>query len=305
MATPLSRQKKLYQLTVTIPAIAEEPASAVIESLFAQWPISFTEPESGITQLSLFLAVDHPPSKAQLSELGTKLDALNSYGIPVGNPTVRVARLANRNWKHSWKRHFKPLQIGRHLLLRPSWSKRRAMPGQSLVVLDPGLSFGTGQHPTTSFCLRELVNARKENLNPSLLDIGTGSGILAIAAAKLGYTPVHGFDYDPDSIRVAGANARRNRVDHKIRFRRQDLSTLPARGRQKWDVVCANLLADLLTQEAGKILNRVKPGGVLVIAGILSKEFNTLDQHFTALGVQPIRTRTEGEWRSGSYRVPA
>jgi ribosomal protein L11 methyltransferase len=218
---------------------------------------------------------------------------------------VRLTSLADRNWKHSWKRHFKPLEIGGRLLLRPSWSKRRAKPGQSVVVLDPGLSFGTGQHPTTSFCLQELVKARRPGADQSLLDMGTGSGILAIAAAKLGYQPVHAFDYDPESVRVASTNAKRNRVDRAIRFRRENLSRLPNRSRQRYDVVCANLLADLLAAEAVKIINRVKPGGTLIIAGILETEFRQLERVFLRHGLQPFRARTRGEWRSGSYRVLA
>jgi ribosomal protein L11 methyltransferase len=211
--------------------------------------------------------------------------------------------LAARNWKESWKRHFKPLEIGRHLLLRPSWSRRRAKPGQSVVVLDPGLSFGTGQHPTTTFCLRELVRARAHRKPQSFLDIGTGSGILAIAAAKLGYAPVHGFDFDPDAVRVARTNARRNRVEGSVRLGQADLSLLPLRSRQQQDVVCANLLADLLIRESARILNRVKPGGLLVLAGILEREFLELEQHYVSLGARPLRSRTEGEWCSGAYRV--
>lgn len=305
MATRVSRPARLHQLTVTVSAEAEEAAGFIIEDLFGLWPVSYSEPESSLTELSLFLAADPRPSREQLSELRTRLSALTAMGILAGRPQVRLTSLANRDWRHSWKRHFKPLEIGHHLLLRPSWSNRRAKPGQSVVVLDPGLSFGTGQHPTTSFCLRELVRARRREVEQSVLDVGTGSGILAIAAAKLGYAPVHGFDYDPESVRVASTNARRNRVDHKIRFRKDDLSRLPNRSRQQYDVICANLLADLLAAQAPRILNRVKPGGTLVLAGILANEFAELEQAFLRRGAQPLRARTKGEWRSGSYRIPA
>jgi len=305
MATRLTPKPQLHQLTVTVPSEAEEAVSLILEDFFAQWPAAYSEPESSHTELSLFLRTDQRPSRARLQELVARVRALAALDIPVGKAQIRIVRMADRNWKQSWKRHFKPLEVGRRLLLRPSWSRRKAKHGQKVVVIDPGLSFGTGQHPTTSFCLQELVRHRKERLDQSFLDIGTGSGILAIAAAKLGYKPVHGFDNDPQSVSAALANARRNRIDHRLRFRREDLSALPRQGRLRYDVVCANLLADLLTTQAGRILNRVKPGGVLVIAGILSSEFKELERHFISLGTRPLRTRTKGEWRSGSYRIPA
>lgn len=305
MAARLSQYGELYQLQVTIPAGAEEAASAILESLFAQWPVSFRLPDSDHAQLSLFLPANQRPSRPQIADLNVRLRELTAFGVPAGRPKVRVTRLTNRNWKESWKRHFKPLEIGHRLLIRPSWSRRRAKRGQTVLVIDPGLSFGTGQHPTTSFCLRELARARTKGAGQSLLDIGTGSGILALAAAKLGYEPVLGFDCDPESVRVASANARRNRLHHVIRFSRKDVSRLPGTTHGKWDVVCANLLADLLMSEARKIVNRVKPGGVLIIAGILRNEFGSVEKQFVPLGVQRLRTRTEGEWRSGSYRVPA
>jgi SAM-dependent methyltransferase len=128
-----------------------------------------------------------------------------------------------------------------------------------VVVLDPGLSFGTGQHPTTGFCLRELVRRRESGVEQSFLDLGTGSGILAIAAAKMGYTPVVALDFDPDCVRVAQNNARRNRVADRVTVRRGDVSCLSKHPRPRHDVVCANLVAPLLVKEADRIAAQVRP----------------------------------------------
>src|SRR5439155_23112501 len=117
---------------------------------------------------------------------------------------------------------------GLALLLKPSWSRCRARRGQAVVVLDPGLSFGTGQHPTTRFCLEQIVARRTQDRGQSFLDMGTGSGILAIAAAKLGYHPVAAFDVDAHAVRIARANARKNGVADTLHPRRQDLRQLPA-----------------------------------------------------------------------------
>src|SRR5262249_3273167 len=142
------------------------------------------------------------------------------------------------DWAESWKRHFRPVEIGSRLLLKPSWSRRRPRKNQVLLVLDPGLSFGTGQHPTTRFCLEQLVAFASRNR--SFLDLGTGSGILVIAAKKLGYRRVTAIDSDPDAVRIARANAKRNRLEEKLRLVHQDLTRLPV-GWRKHDLVCANL----------------------------------------------------------------
>jgi len=305
MAARLKHAPSLHQLKVTVPRDAEEAAGLVIESLFGEWPVGFSQPESNQTELSLFLSADQRPSRSDIEELETRLRDLRAAGFAMGQPKVRLAPLANRDWKHSWKRHFKPMEIGGQLLVRPSWSRRRAKPGQAVVILDPGLSFGTGQHPTTGFCLRELVRSRREKAGQTFLDIGTGSGILAIAAAKLGYRPVHAFDSDPAAVRVASDNARRNRVEGRIRFQTKDLSKLPDRPRRRHDVVCANLLGDLLIREAARILHRAKPGGLLLIAGILRTEFTEVQSHFVTRGACCLRSCTEGEWQSGAYRVLA
>jgi ribosomal protein L11 methyltransferase len=170
-----------------------------------------------------------------------------------------------------------------------------------LVVLDPGLSFGTGQHPTTEFCLREIVRCRKSGMHQLFLDIGTGSGILAIAAAKLGYKPVRAFDFDPEAVRVAQANASVNGVHKKIRIERGDVAKLPEKPKEQFDLVCANLISNLLIGERRKIAAQLKPGGTLVLAGILKAEFLEVQKEFESLGLKLVSARSKREWRSGSF----
>src|SRR5262249_55485078 len=160
------------------------------------------------------------------------------------------------------------------------WSRRRARKGQATVVLDPGLSFGTGQHPTTAFCLEQLVTRRVRGQPQSLLDLGTGSGILAIAAAKLGYVPIRAVDCDAEAVRTARGNACRNRLSHQVRFLQQDVAKLPDRQSKKYSIVCANLLAPLLLAERRRILGQLENSGVLIAAGILKTEFSQLQRAF-------------------------
>jgi ribosomal protein L11 methyltransferase len=168
-------------------------------------------------------------------------------------------------------------------------------------VLDPGLSFGTGQHPTTAFCLREVTRHRKTGVRRSFLDIGTGSGILALAAAKLGYSPVYAFDFDPEAVRVARANARANGVHNELRIAREDVTKLPIHPVRRYDLICANLISTLLIAERRRMVAQLNRGGTLVLAGILRSEFPQIQKVFSELGLKLAARKTENEWCSGSF----
>jgi ribosomal protein L11 methyltransferase len=251
-----------------------------------------------------------PDAKKLKAEIAAGLKNISECGLKIGAGQIEIARVKREDWAESWKRHFHPLEIGAALLVKPSWIKQRPKKGQSVVILDPGLSFGTGQHPTTSFCLHQIVAAVCDRRNQrsqsaattkSFLDIGTGSGILAIAAAKLGYAPVHAFDFDPESVRVAKENTRKNRVDAKCKITRADITKLPLKPARQYDLVCANLISNLLIAEKKRIVNRLKPGGTLVLAGILAVEFGEVQAAFEKLGLKLAAKRVENEWCSGSF----
>ena len=167
-------------------------------------------------------------------------------------------------------------------------------------MLDPGLSFGTGHHPTTAFCLERISALRDGARAQRLLDVGCGSGILAISAVKLGYAPVAAFDFDPEAVRVAKENAAVNGVSFRISC--QDLTKLPRSCRERFDVVCANLMYDLLIQERERILARLSPGGTLVLAGILRGQFPKVQRAYEAAGLRLVASRAAKEWRSGAFR---
>ncbi len=175
-------------------------------------------------------------------------------------------------------------------------------------MLDPGLSFGTGQHATTRFCLGEIVRSRphsktSDSAKRSFLDMGTGSGILAIAAAKLGYSPVEAFDFDPDCVRIARENAALNQLESRVTIHQQDVTRLPTKAKTRFNVVCANLIYDLLIAEAERIASRLQPGGVLILAGILSSQFAEVQSAYESVGLRLMRSKSEKEWCSGAFRV--
>ena len=257
--------------------------------------------ETRVSIVSVYLTGKKNLSAVKQSAIFAGLERINACGLDTSPATVETAKVKHEDWAESWKKHFKALEIGKALLVKPSWIKKAARKNQAVVILDPGLSFGTGQHATTSFCLSEIVRLKKIEQPKSFLDIGTGSGILAIAAAKLGYKPVEAFDYDPESVRAAKANAMVNGIAKKIKLSLGDVTKLPLRAPEKFDLVCANIISNVLLAEKKRIVNRVKPDGTLVLAGILAVEFLEVQTAFEALGMKLVADKIEKEWRSGSF----
>ncbi|HXS67704.1 MAG TPA: 50S ribosomal protein L11 methyltransferase [Candidatus Polarisedimenticolia bacterium] len=317
----------LWKVSVSTTTEAEEAVTELLNEIFG-WPVSsYTDVETREVTVATYLPAEElkkrPRAAAVSRHGGTSViregvRRIKACGLDVGSGKILLRKIRREDWAESWKRHFKPIEIGLALLIKPSWAKRRPQKGQAVIVLDPGLSFGTGQHPRTGFCLREIVEASlSEPVVPpnaartaqrtvaatkkSFLDIGTGSGILAIAAAKLGFAPVDAFDFDPESVRIAKENARKNGVARKINITQADVAKLPLRSQKQYDLVCANLISTLLVVEQKRILSRLKRDGVLVIAGILKTEFDYVEQMYERAGLKLIAARTEKEWRSGAF----
>jgi ribosomal protein L11 methyltransferase len=289
----------IWKTSIATTLEAEDAVSEILATIVAPDPSAYTDVETNVTAVSVYSK--QPPGNLAKTRTALReaLADLKQFGVNIGSGRVSIVKLPRENWADSWKRHFPALEIGRALLVKPSWIKRKLKPGQKLVVLDPGLSFGTGQHPTTGFCLHEI--AKHHKTGGSFLDKGTGSGILAIAAAKLGFGPVHAFDYDPQCVKVSRANARMNRVEKKIRITQADVTKLPKRAAKQYDFVCANILANLLIAERDTILSRVKPGGRLVLAGILAREFHEVQNAYESAGWKLVASKVEKEWRSGAF----
>jgi ribosomal protein L11 methyltransferase len=310
----MKSNKTVWQISIATTMEAEDAVAELFGGLFGQPASSHFNVETQVSVVSVF-----GPQKAILARAARKtisagLKRIKSCGLNIGSSKLKTAKVRREDWAESWKRHFKPIEIGKALLIKPSWIKRKPRKSQAVVILDPGLSFGTGQHATTSFCLCEIARfstgragapCRPDTAErrhwQSFLDIGTGSGILAIAAAKLGYRPVYAFDFDSEAVRVALANARMNRVTQKLSITRGDVAKLLFRPPKKYDLVCANLISNLLIAERRRIVAQMNCGGTLVLAGILRSEFSAVQSAFEELGLRLLRCRVEKEWRSGSF----
>lgn len=295
--------KRLWQVSVVTAAEAEEAVAALLERVFGQPTSVYAHLESKISVATVYSAKPAAWLRAKKREVTAGLQIIADCGLRIEPGQISLKPVPREDWTESWKKYFKTIEIGSALLIKPSWSKRKPRPNQALVVLDPGLSFGTGQHPTTSFCLRQLVRCRKPGQPQSFLDIGSGSGILAIAAAKLGYAPVRAIDFDPTAVLIAKANARKNKVGDQVSITRTDLRRLPRVGKELYDVICANLVADLLISQAERVLNRLKANGKLILAGILAQQFASVQRTYAKMGCKLLVSHTEREWQSGVFAL--
>ncbi len=300
MAGSALKNEPLVEISCVVSSEIEEALSASFETIFGNAPSFYVDEKTKRVTAKIFVTKKQW-TRALENKANAGLAHLRECGFECGKLKTRL--LPAENWAESWKKHFKPIQIGDALLIKPSWSKLKPKKNQHVVILDPGLSFGTGQHATTSFCLSQIVKCRQSEKKQSFLDIGTGSGILAIAAAKVGYSPLNAFDFDPESIRVSKENVLVNGVGKAVRPTQQDLTKASVKSKTQFDLVCANLIFDLLIQEVQRITNRVKPGGTLVLAGILKTQFPAVQKTFEKAGFQLIRTKQEKEWRSGMFRL--
>ncbi len=243
--------------------------------------------------------IDGKGAEASIAAVRRDLGHLQAFGLrPIGELEVRPVQ--EEEWASAWKSHFPVLRVGRRLVIRPTWRRHRARPGDVVLALDPGMAFGTGLHPTTRLCLAGIERWADEGLleGARVLDVGCGSGILAIAAARLGARSVHGVDTDPIAVEATLANARRNRVARRVSAAR---GSVPLAGRQQaacgpFDLVLANLIASLLTDLAGPLGASIAPGGRMLASGIFIDREAQVVEAFRAAGLRVVDRAQETDW---------
>jgi ribosomal protein L11 methyltransferase len=244
------------------------------------------------------------------SSLQDKIEAINEYmethivpscDFALNPPTV--AYLREEDWANNWKKHFRPLKIGRRVVIKPTWEEFESNGDELIIHLDPGMAFGTGAHPTSRLCLETIERIFTDFLitgtaKPDLLDVGTGSGVLAIAAAKLGADRVVAVDIDPGAVVVAKENIGLNGVNGIV-----EVSTTPLREvHGDFSVVVANIQAEDLVRMAGELVGKTRPGGYLILSGILMEREESVLEGFAVFSLDLMETAREGEWCCITYR---
>ncbi len=228
------------------------------------------------------------------------LGHLQAFGLrEIGELTTAVVH--ESDWATAWKRHVRVMRIGRRIVIRPTWRRHRRAPDDVVIAMDPGMAFGTGLHPTTRLCLAGIERWADDGLlahgsagdgRARLLDVGCGSGILAVAAGLLGAGELVGLDTDPIAIEATLANARRNRVARRLRAWQGSLPSDAG----PFDLVAANLIASVLIAIAPALCDELRPGGRLLASGIFIDREGDVREAFAAAGLAIVRRDIEGEW---------
>jgi ribosomal protein L11 methyltransferase len=247
--------------------------------------------------------------------LQDKIDAIEAYmqkllctypGFALRPPEVFF--LQEEDWANNWKKHFKPSRIGRRIIIKPTWEEWDAAEGAIILEIDPGMAFGTGTHPTSRLCLETMeriyfleapFNSSDITTHSDFLDVGTGSGILAIAAAKFGAERIVALDIDPKAVDIAEQNLELNHVRDIVSLSTTPLSEITG----SFAVIAANILAEDLVRMARDLVGKLRKGGFLILSGILTEKEGAVFNGFAGFPLKLVETTREGEWSCITFRL--
>jgi ribosomal protein L11 methyltransferase len=222
--------------------------------------------------------------------------ALIGQALPSGLPEPQYQTVGESDWANSWKEHFHVVRIGRRFVIKPSWREYTPVNDDIVIEIDPGLAFGSGLHPTTQLCLK--LFEEMDLTGQNLFDVGTGSGVLSIAALKLGAGPIRAVDIDDVAVRVADENFELNgfpldKADTPIKTA---VGSAADTGGQQWQIVVANILAHILIQLMPDLAEAVAPGGKLILSGMIAEQEKEVTAVASRHNLQVIDRKTEEDW---------
>ena len=260
--------------------------------------------DDGVARISFYLEPDQD-NAAILAAVEEGLEEIRGWGVDVGAGTIEASQTEDKDWINNWKQYFHQFYVD-DILIKPSWEEVKPEDREKLLIqIDPGTAFGTGMHETTQLCIRQI----KKYVTPDtvLLDVGTGSGILSIAALKLGAKFACGTDLDPCAITAVKENMDVNGVDedkYTVMLGNiiDDKEVQDAVGYEKYDMVVANILAEVLVPLTPVILAQMKPGALYITSGIIDDKEETVVKAVKDAGLEVLEVNHQGEWVSVTAR---
>ena len=227
----------------------------------------------------------------RLLHIQAGIKGLAGFGLDPGTAEITVKYAEEQGWAEAWRQFFHTTRVGKHIVVKPTWEAYELGPDDIVLELDPGMAFGTGNHATTQLCLRMLEKYMKPRR--VVVDFGTGSGILAVAAAKLGASLVIAFDSDETAVRAARANVQRNDLEEFIEVH---LAEGPAFINVQVALVTANLVAETIVAQSEALAGLLKTGGILIASGITTSKCLEVEQSVRNAGFDVVESPTQDEW---------
>lgn len=301
------------ELTITVGREAEEAVSNILIDLGSQGVAiddsadylgeagPFGEVLPQVKQLNTVAITAYYPETVNLEmirqEVKERLAQLRDFGLEIGETQLTTQQLAEEDWADNWKKYFEPARVTHDLTIVPSWTDYEATIGEKIIKLDPGMAFGTGTHPTTKmslFVLEQILRGGE-----TVLDVGTGSGVLSIASSLLGAKDIYAYDLDEVAVRVAQENIELNPDMENIHVASGDL----LRGVEiEADVIVANILADILVNLTDDAYRLLKDEGYLIMSGIISEKWNLVRESAEAAGFFLETHMIQGEWNACVFK---
>lgn len=227
-----------------------------------------------------------------VEEIKTELNNLLMHDINLGRGTVTLTEVQEEDWAHAWKKYYKPVKISETITITPTWEDYTpASPNEKIIELDPGMAFGTGTHPTTILCIQAMEDYLPKGSN--VIDVGTGSGVLSIAAMKLGAERVLALDIDDLAVKVARENTKVNGVSADVTVKQNNLLD---HIEEEVDVIVSNILAEVIIRFVDDAYKLVKSGGYFITSGIISKKKDEVKEALTSQGFTVVETLLMEDW---------
>lgn len=241
-------------------------------------------------RLMAYLPVDEQLAKT-VESLRQEVAALGDFGLDPGRAEVKLMEVEDDDWATAWKAYYKPIPVGQRLMIKPTWEEVSPQEERIIIELDPGMAFGTGTHQTTTMCMEALESIMQGG--ESVIDVGCGSGILSIVAAKLGARSVQGLDYDQVAVDVTTRNVELNHVQSLVSVKKSNLLQA-AEG--KVDIIVANIIARIIIDMIPSLDAHLLPGGQFLASGIIRDRSDDIKQALSEHGFAVEREMHDGEW---------
>lgn len=249
------------------------------------------EGDNSQTKIMAYFSEEDKSLPEKIMDITEQIKHLQDFGLEVGNFSVELSEVHQEDWENAWKQYFKPIHVTDKIVVKPKWETYEKKNDEIIIEIDPGMAFGTGTHETTSMCINQIEkNLKKED---QILDIGCGSGILAMAAVLLGAKKAVGVDLDPVAVRVSKENLELNNLSDKVEILHGNLTDVI---KEKSDIVVANIMADIIMILLEDVRDFIVDDGIFISSGIILPKREMIEEKLIEKKFEILEVETKGEW---------